>query len=107
MPHLKDLRTRVAIRELQRIPGVGPSIAADLFHIGISSVEDLRGRDPAELFDRLVARNGPQDPCVLYTFRCAVYFADMEARGEPADPEKLKWWYWKGIEYPPASGIAE
>jgi len=33
-----------------------------------------------------------QDICMLYTFRCAVYFA--ETYGERQDPQKLKWWYW-------------
>jgi hypothetical protein len=29
---------------------------------------------------------------MLYTFRCAVYFADTY--GNIQEPEKLKWWYW-------------
>ena len=36
------------------------------------------------------------DKCVLYVFRCAVYFAEHEQH----EPEKLKWWYWKDKEYP-------
>ncbi|HTA16302.1 MAG TPA: helix-hairpin-helix domain-containing protein, partial [bacterium] len=35
---------------------------------------------------------GRQDPCVLYTFRCAAY----AARTAKPDREKLKWWFWKG-----------
>jgi hypothetical protein len=31
------------------------------------------------------------DRCVLYTFRCAVYFASESKH----DPELLKWWNWK------------
>ena len=34
-----------------------------------------------------------QDRCLLYAFRCAVYFA--ETLDQVQDPEKLKWWYWK------------
>jgi hypothetical protein len=30
---------------------------------------------------------------MLYTFRCAVYFANTY--GGAQDPAKLKWWYWK------------
>jgi hypothetical protein len=36
------------------------------------------------------------DRCVLYVFRCAVYFAEHEQH----EPEKLKWWYWKDKDYP-------
>lgn len=36
------------------------------------------------------------DRCVLYVFRCAVYYAEQEQH----DPEKLKWWYWKDKDYP-------
>jgi hypothetical protein len=78
--------------ELQRIPGVGPSIARDLRGLGIRRVADLKGRDPERLYRRLNEQRGErQDPCVLYTFRCAVYFAST-AR---PDPERLKWWWWK------------
>ncbi|HXY69931.1 MAG TPA: helix-hairpin-helix domain-containing protein [Gemmatimonadales bacterium] len=78
--------------DLQRIPGVGPSIARDLRGLGIRRVADLRGLSPERLYERLNAQRGQrQDPCVLYTFRCAVYFAGA-AR---PDPERLKWWWWK------------
>lgn len=36
--------------DLQKIPGVGPNIAADLEAIGIHSVGDLRGKDPEALY---------------------------------------------------------
>jgi hypothetical protein len=76
---------------LQAIPGVGPSIAADLRALGIRSVAQLKGRNPQRLYDRLSALQGAQDPCVLYTFRCAVYYASTS---QPK-PELLKWWNWK------------
>lgn len=79
--------------ELQGIPGVGPSIARDLTELGIRRVEDLPGRDPHELYERLSVRRGVRmDPCVLYVFRCAVYFAETER----PEGELLKWWNWKG-----------
>ena len=85
---VKDIR----LEELQQIPGVGPSIAADLMRIGIRRVEDLNGRDPEELYDKSNRAAGVvQDRCLLYVFRCAVYFASTK---RPA-PEKLQWWYWK------------
>lgn len=78
--------------ELMRLPSVGRSIAADLRSLGVKSIRDLSRRDPEKLYARLCRLTGVrQDPCVLYTFRCAVY-----AAGVPGpDPELLKWWNWK------------
>jgi hypothetical protein len=82
------------IKELMTIPGVGQSIAGDLHRIGIRSVNDLKGKKPEELYDQSNALAGKtQDRCLLYVFRCAVYFADTKA--ERRNPEKLKWWNWK------------
>lgn len=82
------------LKMLQCIPGVGKSIAEDLYNIGIHQVADLKGRRPEELYDVSNAFVGSvQDRCLLYTFRCAVYFA--ETPPELQDPEKLKWWNWK------------
>jgi len=79
-------------RDLQRIPGVGPSIAQDLIDLGIEEVPQLVGRDPQQMYDQYCAQVGLYvDRCVLYVFRCAVYFAETP---EP-DPELLKWWAWK------------
>jgi hypothetical protein len=78
--------------DLERIPGVGPSIAPDLKLLGIHQIADLRGRDPQALYSELCRETGlKMDRCLLYVFRCAVYFAS-----EPKhDPELLKWWKWK------------
>ena len=81
-----------ALKDLQRIPGVGPAIAADLLGLGIASVDALRGQDPERLYQRLCEQAGRHvDRCVLYVFRCAVYFAENTVH----DPELLKWWHWK------------
>lgn len=78
--------------DLEYVPGIGPSIAADLRSIGIFWLADLKGRDPEQLYHALEDRAGRHiDRCVLYTFRCAVYYASNERH----DPEKLKWWHWK------------
>ena len=78
--------------ELQTIPGVGPSIAADLRSLGVKRVADLKGADPQRLYEKLNARTGvKQDRCVLYTFRCAVYYASRPVH----EAQKLKWWNWK------------
>jgi hypothetical protein len=82
-----------SIKNLMKIPGVGKSIANDLYQIGIHKVEDLKKREPEELFDVSNAMVGVvQDRCLLYVFRGAVYFAETAA--ENHDPEKLKWWNW-------------
>ena len=81
-----------ATDDLLSIPGVGKSIARDLRDLGIARVADLRRADPVALYDQLCALRGAHiDRCVLYTFRCAVYFASEDAH----DPELLKWWNWK------------
>ncbi len=82
------------LKELMTIPGVGRSIAGNLRDIGIKRVADLRGKDPEKLFERSNRHAGTvQDRCLLYVFRCAVYFAET-SEGE-RDLDKLKWWTWK------------
>ena len=82
------------MKNLTIIPGVGKSIASDLRHIGIKKVDDLKGQDPEELYRLSNSFAGKkQDRCLLYVFRCAVYYA--ETPEEKQDPEKLKWWNWK------------
>ncbi len=78
--------------ELWCIPGVGRSIANDLHSIGIHRIADLVGKDPEVLYRRLEMKTQrDQDRCLLYVFRCAVYFASTPR----PEPEKLKWWNWK------------
>jgi predicted RecB family nuclease len=84
-------RSRATKDPLQIIPGIGPSIAVDLRDLGVEQVSDLRDHDPQEMFDALCAMRGEKiDRCVLYVFRCAVYFATKRRH----DPELLKWWNW-------------
>ena len=79
-------------RELEQIPGVGPSIARDLENIGIHAIADLKGKKPEALFEQSNRLAGvTQDRCLLYVFRCAVYFAETDN----PEPEKLKWRNWK------------
>lgn len=81
-----------SLKELRTIPGIGKSIAQDLYDIGIRKVSDLKDRDPQNLYDVSNKHAGAiQDRCLLYTFRCAVYFASNKKH----DPELLKWWNWK------------
>lgn len=92
-----ELFEREKVKDLQRIPGIGANMEQHLNNIGIRCVADLKGRDPEELYHLDCLKKGFQDDkCVLYVFRCAVYYAEHE---QP-DPKKLKWWYWKDRDYP-------
>jgi Pathogenicity locus len=74
-----------ALASLTALPNVGPAVARKLLRLGIAGPEDLRGRDPDELFERLCALDGRRhDPCLHDTFVAAVEVAD----GGPARP----WW---------------
>jgi hypothetical protein len=78
--------------ELTGIPYVGPAIAAYLSNIGINRVEDLKGKNPQELYEQICAYEGMQmDRCLLYVCRSAVYYAETPS----PEPEKVKWWNWK------------
>ena len=82
---------KISGESLISIPGVGKSIAGDLRNIGILSVSDLKGKCADILYEMSNKYAGTvQDRCLLYVFRCAVYFADGGR-----EPEKLKWWNWK------------
>jgi hypothetical protein len=81
-----------SIRELKGIPGVGKSIAEDLWDLGIHRVSDLKGNDPEKLYVKRCVQVGVEiDRCLLYVFRCAVYYASHKRH----KPELLKWWNWK------------
>lgn len=88
----KIITNKNEIKVLQKIPGVGPSVAQNLWDIGIRSISDLKGKKAENLYDasnRFVGMK--QDRCLLYVFACAVYFASHTIH----DKEKLKWWNWK------------
>jgi hypothetical protein len=83
--------SRSKLRGLQEIPGVGKAVEADLMQLGIYSVDELRNENAEDLYKRLMAQQGQYvDRCMLYVFRCAVYYANGGC-----DPAKLLWWNWK------------
>ena len=80
---------------LTTIPGIGPNLAQDLIDLGYGEVAHLRAQDPEAMYERLCELRGqPIDQCVLYAFRCAVYYASNTRH----DDELLKWWNWKDRE---------
>lgn len=83
-----------SLKKLGSIPGVGKSIARDLWNIGIHDISDLADQDPEVLYFLSNKFAGKiQDRCLLYAYRCAVYYANTPEMER--DSEKLKWWNWK------------
>ena len=83
---------QAAVKQLEQIPGVGKKIAQDMRNIGINSVDDLKGREAEQLYQKLCDfKASPVDRCMLYVFRSAIYYAQNSRH----DPELLKWWNWK------------
>jgi adenine-specific DNA glycosylase len=81
-----------ALKELQKIPGVGKSVAGDFWELGLRSVKDLIDKNPERLYQKLCdLKKTPIDRCMLYVCRCAVYYASNRR----CQPELLKWWNWK------------
>ena len=51
--------------ELTQIPGIGKSLAVDLWNIGIKKISDLKAQDPETLYDLSNKFAGTvQDRCV-------------------------------------------
>ena len=72
--------------ELEDLPNIGKSIAADLRRLGLRSPAQLARRVPLNLYRALSSVMGSrQDPCVLYTLLAAQHFLK---RGE-----SLPWWH--------------
>ena len=83
---------KISLHELQTIPGVGKSIAEDLWQMGFRAVKELKNKNPEKMYtDFCRLKNTKVDRCMLYVFRCAVYFASNKKH----DPKKLKWWNFK------------
>lgn len=76
---------RSDITRLEDVPNVGPAVASDLRRLGITSPDQLVGRDPYAMYDDLCRVTGVRhDPCVLDTFIAAVRYVV----GRPRKP----WW---------------
>ena len=84
------------LKEFMTIPGVGKACSLDFWNIGLRSITDLERQNPAILYDKLNTLTGVKhDICMLYTFRCAIYYATEQDH----EKEKLNWWYWKNKPY--------
>jgi hypothetical protein len=77
--------SRTEVTELQQIPNIGPSIAANLQQLRILSPQDLLEKDPYAMYDELCRITGVRhDPCLLDVFIAATRFMS----GETSTP----WW---------------
>ena len=73
--------------ELEQLPNIGPSMAADLRAIGIARPQALIGQDALGLYHALCRHTGRrQDPCVLDTFMA---ITDFMSGAAPAP-----WWHY-------------
>jgi len=78
-------------RELAQLDGIGPAMLRDLAKLEVTSVAQLAGEDPRELYDRLSAIEGVRmDPCVYDVFCCAV----AQARDPELPDDERLWWTW-------------
>ena len=90
--HQKIADKEKVLQALRTIPGVGQSISLDLWNLGIRSVGALKNKNPETLYRNFCIQTGRSvDRCLLYVFRCAVYYASHRHH----DPELLLWWNWK------------
>ncbi|MEQ8173629.1 MAG: helix-hairpin-helix domain-containing protein [Syntrophomonadaceae bacterium] len=62
-----DRNKETVLRGLRSIPGVGKSIAGDLWDLGIRDPRQLAGRSPQKLYDELCRQRGVQmiDACCM------------------------------------------
>jgi len=72
---------------LSDIPNIGPAMIEDFRNLGIEQPQQLIGKDPYALYQRLCEVTGARhDPCVIDTFISAVRFME----GAPPRP----WWHY-------------
>jgi hypothetical protein len=82
------------LTRLTEIPGIGKTFEKDFARLGISSVEQLSGKDADGLFLEFQMANAAEDhktsKSYLYVIRMCIYHANGGR-----DPAKLKWAAWK------------
>lgn len=78
-------------RSLADLRSVGPATIEDLRRLGITRVDQLKGRSAANLYDKLCQVTGKKhNICLLDVFRCSI--AQAENPNLPA--EQKDWYYW-------------
>ncbi len=85
-------RTNRLKSDLCKIPGIGVDIEPSLVQLGFRTISSLKNADADRIYEKECLTRGRRiDRCLLYKYRCAVYYASTEH----PDPEKLKWLYWQ------------
>jgi Pathogenicity locus len=80
--------------QLKDLVSVGEATLADLKRLGIESIEDLKQRDPVEMYETLCRLTGaPHDICCLDVFTAAV----EQAKDPHLPTNKRNWWYWSQV----------
>ena len=76
---------------LHGLRSIGPASLKDFDLLGVTSLDDLSGRDPQELYDALCRLKGQKvDICGLDVMHCAV----AQARNPHLPPEQRDWFWW-------------
>ena len=76
---------------LHGLRSIGPASLKDFDLLGVTSLDDLSGRDPQELYDALCRLKGQKvDICCLDVMHCAV----AQARNPHLPPEQRDWFWW-------------
>ncbi|MGD0056554.1 MAG: DUF4332 domain-containing protein [Methanomassiliicoccales archaeon] len=71
-----DTDKKAIIAELMKIPGVNENAAEALWSLGVSSVQDLKGRNATAMYEELRTRKGSYaEPCMLNILRLAIHRA--------------------------------
>lgn len=84
--HGNRARQLQALIEFQRIPSIGIMFARDLMRAGYYSLDSLKHRPGAELFDEFEKMNGYHTaPCVEDQFRLVVHYVNNPGSNK-------KWW---------------
>jgi hypothetical protein len=86
---LKPRKARHAAEceQLEQLPNIGQSLAADLRRLGVLHPRELAGKDAFALYQSLCSTTGKrQDPCVLDAFLAITDFM----RGAEPRP----WWFY-------------
>ncbi len=72
------------VRELMRLPSVSEKCCVGMYLLGIRSVEDLKGKDPNEMYAALQSRTDfYAEPCMQTMLKIAVGMAEKGVFKQP------------------------
>jgi hypothetical protein len=81
-------------RKLSDLRSVGPATIEDFQKLGITRVDQLKGRDPKILYDKICKLTGQKhDICVLDMFQCAI----AQAENPNLSAAHRNWYYWSRV----------